>query len=1132
MVNYKTKAGGVYVELPFRSSYILNVQNYDDNLCFVWSVLAHYYPVDSKDHPYRVNKYKPHFYKLNLDGITFPISYDDIKKFNKNNPNYICNVYELTIDENSKKCISSVFHRHNNVKGCNLFYYNGHYVLCRDMSIFLKSSNGHKGFPCLESFGSFSSQAVLDKHLMDRDGGMPTFPTEKYSSFKKYHFKNKVPFTMYADFEAWNSTECNMDGSERIVQKPLSFGIFIRSEYPDLLNILLEYTGLTQYYAFMGNNDGDTLREFVRVLLLLQDVFYKLLKIEYELHGNDDDVINFNNATKCYYCERPFYDERTKEYITKNRDHDHYKQYNNYRGAACTKCNLQAKNKNVPLFFHNGSRYDNHLIFVELMESLPDQLLKVLPVTEQVYISFDYGCIRILDSYRFMGRKLDELASWLKPENCINFNKFMGDDLPNVVIDVKKGIYPYDYITGDRYEEILNKMCEPQLPPREAFFNKLSDEELSKKDYKTACDTFKKFGCNNLYDYTMIYMKMDILLLADVFENFRNSCLENYSIDPCYCYSTPGLTWQAGLRYSKVNLLYYKDDTYDKLLFYEEGVRGGFSSPLGNRIVKCYNKEIVKELERRISEIKIPRLMSFDTIEDDDELIEAVKKRKENKRELKKLNKVKLEQEEYLRYNKPNSLHYYDANSLYPTAMVQELPTGESEWSNNLTYERTTDTKIIEDKWIYNNDTGKYEFNPNNEYSIGYVYEVDLHYPNSIKERTRYYPLCPEKKEISPLKLTDKQTKYLTNKYKSEKKLICTQNNKYNYIIEGRMLDFCLEQGMEIRCIHKKLVYKKSAWLKSYIEFNITKRKEAKAAKDKFGIEFFKLMNNAFYGKTLENVRNRQNIVLVNNIKSFKSLTISPRFKRVTIFPGEKVAAVHSIKKDIYFDKFNYVGFTVLELSKLVMYRFVYDILYKTYGDKFKLHYTDTDSVFIELLGDSVLGETHIDKIKHYLDDSELGKFKDELGGEKYKQILKAVFVKSKMYAYDTIDGIKKRMKGISKCAHRDLRVDNFEDCILNHKEYYSQTTNLISDKHTIEQKQVYKKMLDGFYDKGLLGIDGIETLPFGYFDDNYTEINNHYNQNIQPYFNYCGYSEYNNNVPQYNYYDNNYYDNQNHQYL
>ena len=387
--------------------------------------------------------------------------------------------------------------------------------------------------------------------------------------------------------------------------------------------------------------------------------------------------------------------------------------------------------------------------------------------------------------------------------------------------------------------------------------------------------------------------------------------------------------------------------------------------------------------------------------------------------------------------------------------------------------------------------------NNNIPYSIGYVYEVDLEYPellrdpisgelHSLKQKTRFYPFCPEKKEIPYEWLSDWQKEHYQKQ--KGKKLILTQCDKKNYIIEGRMLDWYLDNGMILTKIHKKLVYQKSKWLKDYIEFNLMKRTESKSIKDKFGDFFYKLMNNAFYGKTLENVRNRQDVEIVNSEDRFKWLVAKPTIKRWTTFNTGDVIAVHKNKTKTYFNKFNYIGFTILELSKLTMYKFIYDVLYTTYKDKMKIHYTDTDSITFELI------DENIDKVSPYLHDSELGKFKDEIGNNNY--IFSSAFIRPKVYIQDirekkNLDNpfIKKKIKGISKASCQKLSSKEFEDCITKDINYHVTNYSIISKKHNINFEQSNKLALNNYYDKGYVLRDGIETVPYGFqgvTDDGY----------------------------------------------
>ena len=152
-------------------------------------------------------------------------------------------------------------------------------------------------------------------------------------------------------------------------------------------------------------------------------------------------------------------------------------------------------------------------------------------------------------------------------ERFLNTYEFCGNDMDKFFILLRKGIYPYEYMDGwDRFSE-------KALPDKDSFYSSLTMEDVSKTDYVHANNVFKKFCRNNFGDYHDLYVRSDTLLLADIFENFRQSWLENYELDPAHFVSLPGLAWQACLKKTNVELQLLKD--YDMLLMIEEGIRGG-----------------------------------------------------------------------------------------------------------------------------------------------------------------------------------------------------------------------------------------------------------------------------------------------------------------------------------------------------------------------------------------------------------------------------------------------------------------------------------------------------------------------------------------------------------------------------
>jgi hypothetical protein len=169
-------------------------------------------------------------------------------------------------------------------------------------------------------------------------------------------------------------------------------------------------------------------------------------------------------------------------------------------------------------------------------------------------------------------------------------------------------------------------------------------------------------------------------------------------------------------------------------------------------------------------------------------------------------------------------------------------------------------------------------------------------------------------------------------------KLLTTFHKKENYVVHVLALKQAVAHGLKVTKVHKVLEFDQSPWLKSYIDKNTRRPQQARIAFEK---AFFKLMNNAVYGKTMENVRRRMDMELVTNAKRLKKCIASPFFKDRTIY-SDTLCAVHFHKKKVFMNKPIYVGMCILDLSKTLMYEFHYDFMLKKYGKK--LLYMDTDS--------------------------------------------------------------------------------------------------------------------------------------------------------------------------------------------
>ena len=203
-------------------------------------------------------------------------------------------------------------------------------------------------------------------------------------------------------------------------------------------------------------------------------------------------------------------------------------------------------------------------------------------------------------------------------------------------------------------------------------------------------------------------------------------------------------------------------------------------------------------------------------------------------------------------------------------------------------------------------------------YYLSCILQVDLEYPEQLHNLHSDYPLDPECVKIENVE-----------------KLI-PKLNKTNYVVHYENLKLYESLGLKITKIHRGIKFEETAWLEEYIYLNTKLRIEAKKSGNNFEVDFFKLMNNSVFGKTLENIRNRVDIGLISSNKVAQKLAAKPNYDRCTIF-DENLIAVHIKKTKLYFNKRVYLGMSILDVSKSLMYGFHYNYIKTKYGDKTKL---------------------------------------------------------------------------------------------------------------------------------------------------------------------------------------------------
>jgi len=310
-------------------------------------------------------------------------------------------------------------------------------------------------------------------------------PRQNTLKFKNYQFQFEVPFAIYADFESF--LQKNDDESDTHV--PSGFCVVTTSRFGE--NVMDEF------FAHMQ-------REEQRIQSILS-VNEPMKVLTYEEQMKHDVVI------VCVSCNREFTIDRRKI-----RHHCHVT--GKYIASVCQVCNLQLKYRKskehffVPCFFHNNSAYDSHMIIKHLHSK--NAKITVIPNNTEKYIGFQIDGIRYLDSFKFLPSSLDNLVQnlhndGLEPFKCTR--RTFGDSHPNIF---RKGIYPYEHM-ADR--EVFKETC---LPPKEAFYSKLQMSGITDDEYKHAQQMWTRYGCKIMQDYTELYVKLDTVLLADVFEQF------------------------------------------------------------------------------------------------------------------------------------------------------------------------------------------------------------------------------------------------------------------------------------------------------------------------------------------------------------------------------------------------------------------------------------------------------------------------------------------------------------------------------------------------------------------------------------------------------------------------------------
>lgn len=975
--------------------------------------------------------------------MTTPVFLNDILKFEEMNPSIAINVFSYkTVDRQAESRIELLpeyISRKNydeNIKTANLLYIenarHGHYLGIKNVSRLIGENGNNAKTLCFNCMLRVPPDKLVEhknacfQHLPQKIKlPLPDVPFEKpVLRFKNFQHCLRTPFVVYADFESVLSPvegyvpgnkimkiECVSDTSSsytkvRQVHVPCSWSY-----------VVVDVKGnIFQQRHYKGEDCVDV---FLRCLTVLAKEIVKIYKYQNTpIKLTSLDKINFAEAKKCFVCEKEFDEPPMK-------DHCHIT--GEYRGAICRSCNrIFVPRRVLPVLIHNLKSYDANLILRGL-ETI-GKTIKIIPSNNSTkFMGFKVDELLFLDTYNFMPMSLDNLVKTLddKDENF----KLLYDTFGKKARYLKrKGVFFYDYLTS------FSVFDETNLPGKEHFFNSLTGEHISDEDYTYAKKLYKIFDCKNLWDYCLLYLKCDTLLLGCVFESFRDLSLKNYSLDPTYYFSTSGLAFDAALKFTKVELELF--DSVEMYNFVESGLRGGVSV-----ISKRYSKA-----------------ENIYTHPDKDF-------------------KNKLQ----------TYLLMIDVSNLYGYALQKPLPINNFEWVPKKYFSLFDPTKPK-------------QFDE----SVGSILEVDLDYPAVIHQRDNEYPLAVEKRNITFDQLSPYQKSLLEhtdNKYDSkQKKLLGHFYPRKNYVVAEENLRYYCQMGLKVTKIHRILRFNQKCWLQSFVLYNANKRA---LANSNFLRNYYKLLNNSVYGKSIMNKRNRINIKLVRTKEQAKKQLRNVNFKffnRVT----KGLYSFASTPNTVVLNSPIYVGFSVLEASKLHMYIWHYNRM-KVWFDNITLLASDTDSYCYEIVTDKDLYE-ELYKYRHEFDFSDypsqgpesivrlksdenkkvMGKMKDDLDA-----LIPLEFIGLCSKAYSLLVGNtnKTAAKGCKTIVKKKfLNHDIYKKVLFDQNILYSTALYIRNQyKPGEDQKmctvEVKKNSLSSFDSKRFIKDCGIDTYAYGHVD-------------------------------------------------
>ena len=858
-------------------------------------------------------------------------------------------------------------------------------------------------------------------------------------------------------------------------------------------------TVFEKYFVKNTSHSQDAGENLIETLSTLKYKFFEILAKNFKYDLSNFNLEKYRKTKNCKLCKRKF--NTSDMTCRKTIHHNHFKQYNNVISIICTRCNLnsnQFRRECLPIFFYNGTKFDNKLILEPILkiwgpdnvESLDKNaeninLIRFFPYIIKDTMSFITGSLEKNVELLKESTDINNSLSILKNHNICKTYNYKGelkicDHFPDQSEQCKKChfnseifkllcgklAYPYDLISCP---ESLNITKFPQLSQ---FYSNLKQEHISDDQYLNAMHLYN--FCKDFRTFHSVYNILDTILTASVMIQFNeliSSTLDG--IQFTHYVSLAHLSFDACLRR---NLISDEDDRStvirqipkeheDLYLFAEKSVRGG-----GNFFNIRF--EIASEFKKVL--FKFMSTSEKNELNQLGENIESVPKSK---------------------------LYYFDAINLYGHSLTQALPVNK--------YKQISSRKIKKLNRTLNKFDNLFpEYNSEDSKHKGGFFLINV---PKLKKKYKDFPLLsdhytPTLSDASPLQL-NLYRKFYSKKYsncKINKKLIFSMKRKKSYFAHHKIISFLISEGVKIKLV-RGWTFNEKPIFSEYINNLASLRKKSTSNLHK---TLFKLLSNIIYGKTLQSGRNRVNFSYIysDGDPEYNALRISGRnFRSKCHFKSSKfltedIIQVKSVPQTVGTNHPILIGCSVLDNSKLKMLNIFYKNLLPTFGSSQKLLYHDTDSLIMSFKGDDIeqkLSQMHIfdfssfgeeDPVTSFLSPEQVeenkgvpGFLKDEL---KDGVLLATIVLQKKQYCNiflkRGIDGSFYLSDSVT-CKGLNVEQLNFKmylDCILKDAST-SQVRNKISSKSgQLHFVKLRRKGINSFDNSNYLHSCGICVSP------------------------------------------------------